>query len=250
MAVDEALLEWSAAVQGCCWRFYRWEEPTLSLGYFQKYDDRAGHAGSRDCPTVRRLTGGGAIIHDTELTYSLIVPAEHPLAIKRDRLYAVVHRSLIEAAAELGVSAGLCGSPDGARVAEAQAEDDLAAEDRFLCFQRRTPGDVLVALTKIAGSAQRRRRGAVLQHGSVLLQRSAAAEELAGLEDVTGHGHLGDDLADAWLTKLTGRIATTWHRTPLWERPRRLAEELARSKYASDQWTRHRRWPARPIAAD
>jgi len=240
MAVDEALLEWSAAVQGCCWRFYRWEEPTLSLGYFQQYDDRAGHAGSRDCPTVRRLTGGGAIVHDAELTYSLIVPAEHPLAIHRDRLYEVVHGSLIEAAAELDVSAGLCGSPDGTQ----------AGDDRFLCFQRRTPGDVLVGAAKIAGSAQRRRRGAVLQHGSVLLQRSTAAGELAGLEDVTGHGHLGDDLADAWLAKMSGQIATTWHHTHLWGHPRRLADELARTKYASDEWTRHRRWPAaRPLAA-
>ncbi|NQU22888.1 MAG: lipoate--protein ligase family protein [Candidatus Nealsonbacteria bacterium] len=253
MAVDEALLEWSAATRGCCWRFYRWEEPTLSLGYFQKYDDRAEHADSRDCPTVRRLTGGGAIVHDAELTYSLILPAEHPLAVERDRLYAVVHESLIEAAAELDVSAGLCGPPDDDQTGDDQAgddqtDDDQAGDDRFLCFQRRTPGDVLIASTKIAGSAQRRRRGAVLQHGSVLLQRSAAAGELAGLEDVTGHGRLGDELADAWLAKLSGHIARTWHRTPLWEQPRRLAEELARSKYASDAWTRHRRCPAaRPV---
>ncbi|NIL97050.1 MAG: lipoate--protein ligase family protein, partial [Planctomycetales bacterium] len=68
MAVDEVLLEWSAEEGCCCWRFYGWREPTLSLGYFQQYGQRWQHAASRDCPAVRRLTGGGAILHDRELT--------------------------------------------------------------------------------------------------------------------------------------------------------------------------------------
>ena len=80
MAVDEVLLEWSAEQGGCCWRLYRWQEPTLSLGYFQPYDERRRHPASRDCPAVRRLSGGGAILHDAELTYSLVVPSGHPLA--------------------------------------------------------------------------------------------------------------------------------------------------------------------------
>ncbi len=78
MAVDEMLLEWSAAQGGCCLRLYGWREATLSLGYFQEYADRAGHGPSRNCPVVRRLTGGGAIVHDAELTYSLVVPGGHP----------------------------------------------------------------------------------------------------------------------------------------------------------------------------
>ena len=69
MAVDEVLWRWSAAAGRCCWRFYRWEEPTLSLGYFQSYDDRARHAASQGCPVVRRPSGGGAIVHDKEKGY-------------------------------------------------------------------------------------------------------------------------------------------------------------------------------------
>ena len=75
MAVDEVLLEAAAADGQCTLRFYRWEEPTLSLGYFQTYADRWQHEPSRDAAVVRRTSGGGAILHDAELTYSFAVPA-------------------------------------------------------------------------------------------------------------------------------------------------------------------------------
>ncbi len=64
-------------------RFYQWNQPTLSLGYFQSYEDRGRHAASQECTVVRRQTGGGAILHDRELTYSLILPATHPLGATR-----------------------------------------------------------------------------------------------------------------------------------------------------------------------
>ena len=78
MALDEALLEASAAQGGLFLRFYSWLPATLSLGYFQSHADRAAHAASVDCPLVRRPSGGGAIVHDRELTYALVVPAMHP----------------------------------------------------------------------------------------------------------------------------------------------------------------------------
>ena len=175
MAVDETLLEWAAERGGCAWRFYQWSEPTLSLGYFQAFDADAEKDAEKSCvpvsAVVRRLTGGGAILHDRELTYSLVVPAGHALAARRETLYDAVHRSLIETLAGFGVTAVLC----------APIRRALLAPILFLCFQRRASGDVLVGQTKIAGSAQRRRRGAVLQHGSVLLRRSPAAPRVAGL---------------------------------------------------------------------
>ena len=75
MAIDEALLE-SAADESCdlvTLRFYRWSEPTLSLGYFQSYEDRNSHEASRSLPVVRRSSGGGALVHDHEWTYSLAI---------------------------------------------------------------------------------------------------------------------------------------------------------------------------------
>ena len=88
-------------------RFYQWAEPTLSLGYFQPYADRAGHEASRQSAVVRRTSGGGAILHDFDVTYSLAVPDRHPLAADRLRTYRVVHTALIEVLAAMGIEASL-----------------------------------------------------------------------------------------------------------------------------------------------
>src|SRR5687767_6703039 len=76
MAVDEALLESAADSGEITLRFYEWSRATLSLGYFQSHAERSGHTASLACPMVRRSTGGGAIVHDQELTYSLVVPMD------------------------------------------------------------------------------------------------------------------------------------------------------------------------------
>ena len=145
MAVDEVLLEWAAQSGGGWWRFYQWAQPTLSLGYFQEYARRAGHAASRGIACTRRLTGGGAIVHDRELTYSLAVPAGHRLALVRDRLYALVHQSLIATLADWSVAAALYPAAAGPATTAPLAEP-------FLCFERRAAGDVVVGPAKIAGS--------------------------------------------------------------------------------------------------
>jgi len=111
MAVDEALLEAAAEGQGTL-RFYRWSEPTLSLGYFQQYADRRQHEPSRQCAVVRRPSGGGAILHDIELTYSLAVPSRHPLALDRLGFYQAVHTALIAVLAEWGIEATMFARPE------------------------------------------------------------------------------------------------------------------------------------------
>src|SRR5688572_19512152 len=74
MAVDEALLHSTAEGGQATLRFYTWEEPTLSLGHFQTLAEREQHQASLACPLVRRASGGGAILHDIELTYSICLP--------------------------------------------------------------------------------------------------------------------------------------------------------------------------------
>lgn len=230
MAVDEMLLEQSAAGAGCCWRFYGWGVPTLSLGYFQAYEDRRQHADSAACPAVRRLTGGGAIVHDVELTYSIVVPRGHPLAARRETLYTAVHRSLINTLTDWGIKAVICDNPPKWH----------GSQQPFLCFQRRAPGDVLLGDLKIAGSAQRRRRGAVLQHGSVLLGRSPAAEELDGPAEAGGDPIAADALSDAWLNRLSEGLALRWREEALSENELRLATDLAEARYLRPQWTENR----------
>ena len=207
-----------------------WSEPTLSLGYFQTYADRQEHPPSLPCAAVRRLTGGGAILHDAELTYSIVLPGSHPLAARRDELYQAVHGCLIEALGRLGVTARLC-----------QAADKIdAAREPFLCFQRRSPGDVLVGRTKICGSAQRRRKGAVLQHGSLLWRTSPAAPELPGVADIATHPIELETVADLWLGGLGRRLGFAWQADDLDEKEVRQAETLVESRYARDDWTKNR----------
>jgi lipoate-protein ligase A len=230
MAVDEVLLETAARWGDSTLRFYRWCEPTLSLGYFQQYADRFEHAASREATAVRRLTGGGAILHDHELTYSLSAPAGHPWVSERDRLYTTIHATLIDALAALGTHAALC-QPTPAPAGHSEP---------LLCFQRRAPGDVLIGATKVAGSAQRRRRGAVLQHGSVLLARSAAVPELDGLSELTGRAITADQLLAVWLPLLQTRLVADWQQAELSQQQRREAESLRRDRYAAAAWTEHR----------
>jgi lipoate-protein ligase A len=172
MAFDEALLEAAVKRGETVLRVYRWAEPTLSLGYFQKTVPADLPEAFQRLPCVRRLSGGGAILHDREWTYSCCLPKGHTLAQKAEALYDAVHLALIRAFASRGVTARMRGTTEP------------AAETAFLCFHRGDARDVLVAGRKVVGSAQRRRRGAVLQHGSVLLRASYLAPDAPGLLDL------------------------------------------------------------------
>ncbi len=230
MAVDEALLE--AAGQGVTTlRLYQWHEPTLSLGYFQAAGERAGHAASRTCPLVRRASGGGAIVHDRELTYCLATLITDRLGAKADALYAAVHGALIETLAELGVRAHLH---------ESATSVDRTARQPFLCFQRRTRGDVMCGGAKIAGSAQRRQRSALAQHGSILLSQSACAPELPGIEQLAGISISADDLAQRFAGQLAGKLGLTLTAGKLSPSETSRASALESQRFAAAGWTNRR----------
>lgn len=156
-------------------RIYRWDQPTVSLGYFQKHDEQT-NSRLADCVRVKRITGGGAILHDDELTYSCAVPATHPVRSNPTELYCRVHAAIIDLL-------NICGV-DCAMRKDVAAENDDAAGEPFLCFLRADPRDVVCRGHKILGSAQRRRRGAILQHGSILLRRSQLTPEIPGIADL------------------------------------------------------------------
>lgn len=229
MAVDEVLLS-DAAERGLpTIRFYQWSEPTLSFGYFQGHAEREAHAASRDCPLVRRASGGGAIVHDAELTYSLAMPAAGSKCAAAD-LYLLMHDTLIETLARLGITAWR----------HSQTAQTMTAPEPFLCFQRRAPGDIISDSFKIAGSAQRRRGPAVLQHGSVLLRSSTAAPELPGIADLTGRVPTPEELAASWLDSLRTRGLGPWERSPLESWMQEAAAILSREKYAANLWNQRR----------
>lgn len=185
MSLDEALLELGATRDFCVCRIYRWEEPTVTLGYFQasQQDQENPFPG---LPVVRRLSGGGAILHDLELTYSCVLPASHPIRHDPSQLYVTIHEALIELLHKCGCRSAL--RSDFLKHLEASGDHatQAAEKETFLCFLRQNPNDIVEATTgqKIVGSAQRRRRGVILQHGSILMKASKLASEIPGICDL------------------------------------------------------------------
>ena len=229
MALDEALLESVAAEQVPTLRFYRWREPTLSLGYFQPLAQRKQHEASRRCAIVRRSSGGGAIVHDVELTYCLTLPASHRRARDSAALYEAVHQGLLASLAEFGISASLWTTG----VANGPTKP-------FLCFERRALRDVLVRQIKVAGSAQRRSGRAMMQHGSLLLARSAARPELPGIAELTGARLPVDRLVASWSQQVAVRLSARLQSGQVTPLEQRRARAATQAKYGCRAWTERR----------
>lgn len=168
MGLDEALLE--AAEAPPTLRLYSWSPDTLSLGYFQSLADVPGHEKAR--ALVRRITGGGAIHHVRELTFSIATSLEHP--IYRGPVaesYARVHAAIADALRVAGVEA----APRGG----AALESDRAGTG--MCFHHSTPLDLAWDGRKGVGSAQRRKHGRVVHHGSIKMGDSVLESGVATL---------------------------------------------------------------------
>lgn len=167
-------------------RLYRWSEPTVTLGYFQDLNAPVPES-IQACPQVKRLTGGGAILHDREWTYSVVVPASHSIRHNPLRLYDVVHAVILGALRRQGVSCEMRkDSPAFQRPSDGQQPPAgmSRSEEPFLCFLRRDDRDIVDGVDKVVGSAQRRRKGNILQHGSILIQASKLLTSMPGLKDL------------------------------------------------------------------
>jgi lipoate-protein ligase A len=223
MAADEILLE-AAAAGIASFRLYGWSSATLSLGYFQTAAAARGYPRLGELPWVRRASGGAALVHHLELTYALGLPAGPHWQKRGESWLKTMHAVIQQALADLGVSARLCG--DG----EAKKRGEV------LCFLHHTPGDVLIGDDKIAGSAQRKQRGALLQHGSILLAASPFAPMLLGIRELAGVAVEPSDLGSA-LTEQFGR-RTGWDLVSAeWNALERQAiEERAAAKFAQLAW--------------
>ena len=207
MAADEAIARRSEETNSVLMRLYGWHPHTVSLGSFQRYVDFSETSELSHWPVVRRPSGGGAIIHGTDLTYGLAVPGSHDWSRGTEKLYAAVHGALVEELSERHLSA---------RMVEAPSKE---TEQDFYCFNRRAFGDLVVEHAsaasshgnhKILGSAQRRLSGVVLQHGSLLLHRNPHIQGVGshpGLGDVlsAGSGSV-NDVVDGWLQRLADRL--------------------------------------------
>jgi len=229
MARDEHLLH-SDAQRPAAIRIYGWSPPTISLGYFQRFARLAElPAELRALAVVRRPTGGGAILHDREVTYCLVVDDSLPVARKPPtELYRLTHRLWHDALAADGQTSEI-------------APDSMPAPSPrngpFFCFQEPGQTDLLVGGDKLLGSAQRRIHGRVLQHGSLLLGRRFAGQPGADLGDPDAERVAGwiDRLLDGLARELAlQRQPCTWSAAAL------VDVEQRRQRYAGEAWTRRR----------
>ncbi|MFL5563026.1 MAG: biotin/lipoate A/B protein ligase family protein [Gemmatimonadaceae bacterium] len=158
MAFDEALLRRAGVTNEAVFRVYGWSQPTLSLGRNQPargaYDEEA--IAVQGIGVVRRLTGGRAVLHHREVTYSVTAP--EALGDTLHDGYARINAILLEGLRALGVPAALA-TPAGRAPIPSTAP----------CFEQPTEGELVLDGRKLVGSAQLREDGAVLQHGSILV---------------------------------------------------------------------------------
>jgi lipoyl(octanoyl) transferase len=226
MAADEVLLE--SAGQGIAsLRLYAWLKATLSLGYFQS--EKLRHLDPRlaQLPFVRRPSGGDTLVHHHELTYTLALPAGPPWQDKNEKPSARLtwmHTIIAAALQEFEIITKL-------------AMD--TGEERFtgiLCFQHVAPGDLILGTAKIVGSAQRRYRGALLQHGGVLLARSPHTPDLPGIQNLTGKNVTIPNLARAIRSHFSQITKWILQPDPWTKEEMERIHSLVQSKYTQARW--------------
>lgn len=195
MARDTALLARAARTGETVFSIYSWATPTLSFGRHQPasahYDHERIRAAAVD--VVRRPTGGRAILHHREVTYSVTAPLDaRPLRAT----YARINRILIEGLARLGVAATIAAPVERAPAPAARP-----------CFERPGEGEVVADGRKLVGSAQWRDAGALLQHGSILVEDDQTS--LATFSVAAGERTRDGMPTPATLSALLGRTPAT-----------------------------------------
>lgn len=167
MAMDEMLLQWhSEGKIPPVIRFYGWNPPTLSIGYFQKAEKEINlqKVNESGLGFVRRATGGRAVLHEDELTYSVIVTEEHNKMPKNvTEAYRVISEGILKGFQNLGFEAYFA-------IPKTESElNKLKDPKSAICFDAPSWYELVIEGRKVAGSAQTRQKGVILQHGSILL---------------------------------------------------------------------------------
>lgn len=165
MAIDRAILDaHEAGAVGPTLRLYRWTRPTVSLGRFQKIDDvDTSYCAAQGIGLCRRPTGGRGVLHDDEVTYSIVAGVRDGVPRGVSASYRMLCGALVEAYRELGVAADLTGRPRGERGAGA-------------CYLHATDADLSFGAAKLSGSAQVWSGSSCLQHGSFVVSRDVSRE--------------------------------------------------------------------------
>ena len=159
MAIDEALLQLHVPGESQpTLRFYQWEPPAVSLGYFQKlHSIDLSACRELGIDVVRRMTGGRAVLHEKDLTYSIVADSSQGIPSSLDSAYRLLSKGLLAGFGLLGVEAQL-------------GHERVRAPKSDICFVNALVADIVHQGRKFVGSAQTWRGASLLQHGSIVME--------------------------------------------------------------------------------
>ena len=250
MALDESILEHIGRGESLpTFRLYAWEPACLSLGHAQPFADvDIYRLKERGWEVVRRATGGRAILHTDELTYSVITPLDEPI------MAGGVLESYNRLAHALLLAMQLLKIP----VEIKEEKVNNKAEQNPVCFEVPSTYEITVNGKKLVGSAQARKKEGILQHGSLPLTgdlsricqalvfenesaRASASKKLleraTTVESALGQGISWEAAAQAYVQAFEAQLGLSFERGELSESESQRTEELVREKYDHPSWT-------------
>lgn len=273
MAIDEAILQYTVAssIDSPTLRFYTWSEPSISIGRFQNIEQEINLANCNQdkVPVVRRPTGGRAVYHNSELTYSLTIPDSYPnIPSNITESYKVISACFVRGLKLLGINASLerpkLKKEESAnrRIGEWAKKDDITGSPAHpftgssskspLCFASTSRYEVTIDGKKLIGSAQRRIQNAMLQQGSILLDYDAEKELRYFLATASTpssmtscvtaiNEHLPEPvkletLINHLVQGFTNQLKVNFEVTELSKQEKELSATLLTKKYKTDKW--------------
>lgn len=255
MAMDEALLNWQSRGEiPPIIRFYGWEPATLSIGYFQKAKAEINieEVKRQGLGFVRRPTGGRAVLHEHELTYSVIVPETYPgMPNTVTEAYRVISEGILMGFRKLGLDAYFS-------VPETDLEKAALKSPRSsVCFDAPSWYELVVEGKKVAGSAQTRQKGVILQHGAILLEldedklfsvfrfsnekvkermKNNLKNKAVAINDIAGRKITIPEAKQAFEKGFAEGLSIDLEPYVLNEKQLLEVEDIAKNKYESDEW--------------
>lgn len=256
MALDEALLDWHSKGEiGPVLRFYEWAPATLSIGYFQSVSKEIDMAQveKHGLGFVRRPTGGRGVLHEHELTYSVIVGENYPgMPETVKEAYRVISGGVLAGFQNLGLEAYFS-------IPESQEElDGLKKPQSAVCFDVPSWYELVVEGKKIAGSAQTRQKGVILQHGAILLSldeeklvslfkfnseeqrermRIGLREKAIAIDRLAGREVSASESVQAFSQGFEKALDMKLELLELSEEQKQYVKEIEERKYGNDEWT-------------
>ncbi|CAM3123265.1 biotin/lipoate A/B protein ligase family protein [Filibacter tadaridae] len=256
MALDEALLEWHSKGEiGPVLRFYEWQPATLSIGYFQSVEKEIelDEVKKNGLGFVRRPTGGRGVLHEHELTYSVIVSEAYPdMPETVTEAYRVISGGVLKGFQNLGLNAAFS-VPD-----TVEKSTDLKKPKSAVCFDAPSWYELVVEGKKVAGSAQTRQKGVILQHGAILLSldenklvslfkfetetqrermRKSLPEKAVAIDRLASRSISVEECVHAFSKGFEEALDITLEPFELTATQQEFVREIERKKYANDKWT-------------